>query len=356
MQIEVIEKIDSIHELRPQWNALFEKANPGLFMHHSWVYLNYRHFQPDSLLLLTVYGERRKLIGVFPFAIRDFRIKFFHYRALVHGGSEVTDYSHFMVDPDANRRLMIKRVLEKLIELQPSKWDFFKIGNMSDGDDTSKLFRHMTLRMLYAGDTATDITPVIAFSHQYEEAKKISNVVRRFRKIEDGCEIRHLIGKEITDQTMAEFSKIHRNAYPNSGFDTAAAQAYYKALIKDSEFSEHVCLSCIMHEGRMIAGHFGFREKGVIYYYVPGYDNSFSKYGPGQYLLWNMINKAKADKALEFDLLRGSEDYKFNWTNKINTNYTVFGVTHNDSYYKKALVNLWLFTKTLPFFRQSIQK
>ncbi len=352
MQIEIIENLNDIFELKPEWDALFEKASPGLFIHHSWVYQNYKHFQPGSRKLVVVYGDRRKLIGVFPFAIKNFNIKFLKYRVLAHGGSAVTDYSQFMVDPDVNRRLMIRRVLHKLIELQPSNWDFFKIDNLSDDDDTSNLFRNLMLQTLYAGDTATDITPIIVYNHEYQEAKKIANIQRLFRKIHNSCIVQHRVGTEISDQSMAEFCRLHRKSYPDSDFDTSNAQEFYKNLIEDSDFSDHVCLTSIELEGRMIAGHFGFQDRRVFYYYVPGYDKQFSEYGPGQYLLWNLINMANEKNVQEFDLLRGSERYKFNWTNKINTNYTVFGVSPHDRFHKKVLVNSWLLTKTLPYFRQ----
>ena len=350
MQIAILETLNDILKLKPAWDALFEKTTPGLFIHHSWIYQNYKHFQSDSRILIAVYGDKSKLIGIFPFDIKVFKIKFLSYRALVHGGSAVTDYSYFMVDPEANKRLMINRVLKKLIELQPSRWDFFKIDNLSDGDDTCKLFRNLMLKTLYSGDAATDITPIINYRNEYAEAKKIANIKRRFRKINDRCTIQNKTGREISDHLMAEFSNLHQNSYPGSSFDESNAQGFYKRLIEDSNFSDHVCFTSIMQDGQMIAGHFGFQDKRSFYYYVPGFNEKFSEYGPVQYLLWNMVNMANEKNMVEFDMMRGSEDYKFNWTNKINTNYTVLGVSPDDSFHKKLLVNFWLATKTLPFF------
>ena len=353
MEIEIIENLNGVHNLKLKWEELFRRAQPGLFIHHSWTYENYRCFNVKDILLLAVYGDKKKLIGIFPFAVETFRIKWLKFKTLVHGGSAVTDYSYFLIDPASNSRLMIKRVLEKLVEIQPGKWDIFKIDNLSDGDIISNLFRNMMLRTSYAGAISTEITPIIEYSHGYEEAKKVANTKRRFKKIVDDSSITHKHGTDIDEQLLQDFSRLHKFSFPDSGFDMEKAQTFYKALINDASFNQHVCLSYISHEEKMIAAHFGFKDSRTFYYYVPTYDEKFSKYGPGQYLLWKLISLASEKKLLEFDFLRGSEKYKFNWTNKVNTNYTVFGVAQNSSFFIKLLINLWLLTKEIPFFKQS---
>lgn len=352
MHIEVIKDLEGIRALKASWDELFNLVQPGLFIHHTWVYENYRCFDSQAILLIVIYGDNKKLIGVFPFAIKSFRIKFLKLKALTHGGSTVTDYSQFLIDPDANSRLMIKRVLEKLLETQPGNWDVFKFDNLSDGDDISNLFRTLSLRTLYSGATSTEITPIIKFRHGHKEAKKVANIKRRFKKIVSSCTVTHAVGKEINAELLQNFSQLHQKSYPQSGFDMDQAQSFYWSLIKDPDFCQYVHLSYILHEENLIAAHFGFIDSTTFYYYVPTYDVQYAPYGPGQYLLWQLISLAEEKTLPEFDFLHGSEPYKFNWANKINTNYTVFGVPQNASFFKKALANLWLITKDIPLLKQ----
>lgn len=354
MQIEVIDSLEAIKQLKNKWAELYQKAGPGLFSHHTWVYENYHYFDSE-ILLLAVYGEKKCLIGIFPFSIDTFRIKWFKYKALVHGGSSVTDYSQFIIDPDSNSRLMVKRVLAKLIELQPGNWDFFKIDNLSDNDDNANLFKNLMLKALYAGTTATEITPIIKYNHGYQEAKKIANVKRRFKKISQDSNVIHKSGTEITSKLLREFSELHQESYPDSGFDKDRAQSFYKALTCDDEINDQIYLSYIHHDNKIIAAHFGFMDAEKFYYYVPTYCEKYSTYGPGQYLLLELISLAETEQRVEFDFLRGSEEYKFSWTNKINTNYTVLGVLNESSRFKKLLVNLWLVTKEIPFFKHTTE-
>lgn len=350
MQIDVIDNLPALMELKPKWDALYNKAKPGLFSHHSWVYHNYHCFD-KQVMLLAVFGDKKSLIGVFPFTIDTFRIKWFTFNALIHGGSSITDYSQFIIDPDSNNRLMIKRVLAKLEELQGGRWDTYKIDNLSDNDDNANLFKNLMLKSLYSGVTSTEITPIIKYDHGYKEAKKIANVKRRFKKIKDSSAIIHETGSDINIALMEKFSDLHKISYPDSGFDKDRSQSFYKAIIHDEDINHHIYFSYISHEDKMIAAHFGFMDAETFFYYVPTYDETYSTYGPGQFLLLELINKAESEGRAEFDFLRGSEEYKFSWTNKINTNYTIIGVSKNASFKKKLLINLWLATKEIPFFK-----
>jgi CelD/BcsL family acetyltransferase involved in cellulose biosynthesis len=352
MQIDIIESLDAIIELKPKWCDLFERANPSLFCHYTWVYENIRCFDTKNILLIAVYDEKKSLIGIFPFSIKTFKIKWWKFKALTHAGSAVTDYSQFIIAPDANSRLMIKRVLDKLIELQHGRWDIFKIDKLSDANDISNLFRNMMLRTLYAGVAATAITPIIKYQHGHEEAKKTANIKRRFKKIAETSTITHIAGEDISDDMLKKISQLHKLSYPSSAFDSKQAQQFYRALINDPTINQQVCLSYISHKEQIIAAHLGFMDANTFYYYVPTYEKKFSTYGPGQFLLWKLICMAEEKGILEFDFLRGSEAYKFVWANKINTNYTVIGVTQDSNYFNKLIINLWLLTKAIPFFNR----
>ena len=354
MQIEILDTLDQIQALKPDWDELFDRTRPGLFMHHSWVYNNYRLLQKGRIVMIAVYADPKRLVGVFPFAVKEMRIKWKRFDALVHGGSVVTDYSLFMLDPESNHRLMIKRVIEKLAEIQPDTWDLICIENLNNAMETSRLFINLALRQFYAGTVSTEITPVIDLERPYSEAKKISNIKRRFRKIADACETIHLKGDEIDEESLGRFSALHKIAFPEASFDNEDTQQFYRALIDDADFRQHVCLSMIEHEGEMIAAHFGFEDDRTFYYYVPTYNDNYSTYGPGQYLLWQLITGSHEIDRKVFDLLRGNEDYKFNWTNSINTNKTLFGIPLQSGRLMRTLTNLWLLTRHIPSFTRDV--
>jgi CelD/BcsL family acetyltransferase involved in cellulose biosynthesis len=48
-----------------------------------------------------------------------------------------------------------------------------------------------------------------------------------------------------------------------------------------------------------------------------GYDSTFARYGPGRHLIAHAIGASIAEGAAEFDLLRGDEEHKSRWANRV---------------------------------------
>jgi len=197
MQIEVISTVEGVEQLKAPWDELYSRSNATVFMHHSWICKSYKYIPPLEIVLIAVYGDKKKLLGVFPFAIEDFRIKGIKCKVLTGGGSGLSDYCSFLIDPDSNIRLMIGRVIEHLLIMQNERWDYFKYDRLSDKDPTADLFRHLLKKHLYGGDFSSEVTPRVDFHYAYEDAKKVGNVKRRFKKVLLHSSLTHQIGAEI---------------------------------------------------------------------------------------------------------------------------------------------------------------
>jgi CelD/BcsL family acetyltransferase involved in cellulose biosynthesis len=65
-----------------------------------------------------------------------------------------------------------------------------------------------------------------------------------------------------------------------------------------------------------IAAAYCFVYGGVAYFYQTAYDPQWARYGPGAAILAHAIKCAIEEGAREFDLLRGSEPYKLQWTHE----------------------------------------
>ncbi|QHI73870.1 GNAT family N-acetyltransferase [Aminipila terrae] len=96
--------------------------------------------------------------------------------------------------------------------------------------------------------------------------------------------------------------------------------SFYEEFIRENY--NNVELSYIEINKEIAAVHFGFKDNYKIYYYIPVYDEKYINTGVGAILLYNII-EFYFDKVLEFDFLRGNEQYKFNWTDEIKMNYEV---------------------------------
>ncbi|MGH8369996.1 MAG: GNAT family N-acetyltransferase, partial [Gammaproteobacteria bacterium] len=66
-------------------------------------------------------------------------------------------------------------------------------------------------------------------------------------------------------------------------------------------------------DGKPAASIYAFRYNDVFYFYQSGFDPNFSKHSVGLVTMGLAIKSAIEERAIEYDLLHGDEDYKFLW-------------------------------------------
>jgi len=110
------------------------------------------------------------------------------------------------------------------------------------------------------------------------------------------------------------FIKNHSEQWPNS----KKLPNFHRQLLNDNMLTSCVSFTALKVDGRSIAWHLGFKDNNGIYYYMPTRDPEYLNYSPGKLLLWQLINIAIRKNLAFFDLMRGSEDYKENWSNEVH--------------------------------------
>ncbi len=68
---------------------------------------------------------------------------------------------------------------------------------------------------------------------------------------------------------------------------------------------------------RDVAADYAFAYEGRWWSYLSGYDRAFSRYSVGTQLLAHTIRAAIEEGLAEFDFLRGEEEYKFDWADRV---------------------------------------
>lgn len=351
MEVRVFRSAGEIEPLKSNWDALLaETGGQGIFSSYAWISNTYRRLERRGILplLLAVFDDARELAGIFPFAVGQTRFKGASVRSLIGGGSDRADYASFLVAGRINARLAIGRVVTKLLELNASgEWSLFALDNFSESDNVAGVFRDLLLRQSYGGTVRTMATPRIRFDSPFEEAKKTSDLKRRFRKFQNLGGVEVQIGLTPDASLMSRLADLYRKSNKRGLLDSDDGQQFFVSLIEDPAFISSVEVSIIEHKSRLVAAHFGFRSPSTIYHFLPMYDQEFSRYGLGQYLLWQMVNHYRDRGLLEFDFLRGGEDYKYQWMNSGTCNYRIWAVALGSSWWLKGMVAILLMRDTL---------
>ena len=81
-------------------------------------------------------------------------------------------------------------------------------------------------------------------------------------------------------------------------------------------------------DDKIIAVHMGSVYKKKMLYLFPTYDNQYSKYSPGNILLYNLMKNFFINGGIEFDFTTGNESYKIKLSNiKKNMFFLNLGLT-----------------------------
>jgi CelD/BcsL family acetyltransferase involved in cellulose biosynthesis len=67
---------------------------------------------------------------------------------------------------------------------------------------------------------------------------------------------------------------------------------------------------------RMAAANYGFYLRSRAYSYIGGFDPDLANLSPGRIIIHQAICDAAQEGAVEFDFLRGAEEYKYRWGGK----------------------------------------
>jgi CelD/BcsL family acetyltransferase involved in cellulose biosynthesis len=79
----------------------------------------------------------------------------------------------------------------------------------------------------------------------------------------------------------------------------------------------------MLFEERTLAVLYGFVHRNWLYAYLMGFDPDFSELSPGRLMLLSVAEDCITRGVAGMDFLRGSENYKYDWSPKETKNYTM---------------------------------
>jgi hypothetical protein len=167
----------------------------------------------------------------------------------------------------------------------------------------------------------------IEYQEKYKKViKKIDYNRRRLEKI--GKLEYRIIPVDAHGKYIELLSAMHiaiwKNKEAGSKFSDGRLKEFLKCLSQGAysePFSTH--LSILSLNNDIIAIHYGFHDGISYYYYIPTYDNKYSKYSPGLILIKYLIEYSYDNKLKSFEFMQGTEEYKFKFTNTTRDLYHI---------------------------------
>jgi CelD/BcsL family acetyltransferase involved in cellulose biosynthesis len=325
--ITVIEEAGRLSHLTDEWTDLLEHSEQDcLFLTPEWLTTWWRHFERDpwTLRLITV-RRQSQLLGIAPFFSRPRAFGgLMSYESTEFLGTGVvgSDYLDLLVRKGEEETVRVglaeyfnrSRPLLVLSHLPARSAEAegmakeLELSGWQVKRSTIESCPYITLR----GHTWESYLDSLGANHRYNFTRRLKNL-RKAGVLE--CDV---VEKE--DQrrdALQAFLSLHAVAWQTRGgsqaMQTARELAFHETFSRTALERGWLRLFLLRLNGRPIGGLYGFRRGRRFYFYQSGYDPAWRKHSVGLVTMGLAIKHALAEGAEEYDLLHGTEAYKFRW-------------------------------------------
>jgi len=333
VKVEIVTDESGFRSLKPIWNSLLQRSGADtVFLTFEWLSTWWRHFGPGNEMRIVLVRDQQHIVGIAPLMIRR-RDGFRQFAGI---GARTADYKDFIIANDIDEAPVVKAIFGGINSSRD--WDFVRLEGLREdvysltGKLSSCVPKHLQPNWIKA-----EVCPYISIDKPWDaywnslggrlrndSQRKLRMLNREqgpvtFVHASHGADVDHYLSKLIALHLIRrkEVTKTY------SVFEDTRAVAFYNDLAEELSALGWLRLSALLVGGEVAAVHLGFEYGGTFSYYMPTFDDSFSRYFVGRSLLLEMIRDAFVRRLKEFDLLLGDESYKFDFQPKIREVYSL---------------------------------
>ena len=306
-------------ELRSAWDGLVqssEAASP--FLTWEWLHPWWRHLSGSSPLRIFTAEVGHRLIAVAPFRLTTgvARLRCLDLLGTGEAGSDYLDVITRSGFEDEGLDAIERSVVAQNTAL--------RLAHLSSSAAAVHLANRLERRRWIQVTTPGGICPYIPLAgHTWDSylatlgASHRANVRRRIRALEQKFDVRFEQVSADGDRREAldRLTQYHarRFAERGSAFRTASLCAFHDEATRSFLDRGWLRMFVLRVNGTAAAVMYGFLYNRTFYFYQHGFDDSYQQHSIGLVLMARSIRTALEEGAAEFDMLWGTEPYKFLW-------------------------------------------
>jgi len=345
IRVAEINRFNELYELKHIWNDLLAKCkDKHIFLTWEYISTYWKHFGKERKLRLLCAMEKDKIIGIAP--LRESKFVFansFSYNVIEPlgyrgGAGHGADYTGLIL---AEKELdCFKAFLSYLVE--QDDWDFIYLYDIPGTSVIPELLRKASKDVPMFEIIEGAVCPYIPIPSSMDifmkklRKKFRSNLRRRMRKLErDYRKVEFKRYDEVGSvrETMRIFMKLHQkrfNAISMPGeFATKKIRNFYFEVAENFASNGWLALHFLIVDDDPIAADYSYYYEEKLYSALNGFDPNYSKYSPMHLLTLKVIEKCINEGVKEYDLLKGGEPYKFDYTSTYRKNLGIRFVNNN---------------------------
>ena len=326
MEIKIIDNKESFLSLKPEWEALQNKAKD--ITYYSTFHFLFQWFEKIAskdnvkLCVVCIY-EKNEVIAIAPLMLE--KRKFLLFRATVLRFIGRADFSNILIDKNVKRQAVLKKVFE-VIDKQ-LKWDKLELTHVGAHTDLA----HFCFKSELYNDSFENLgeNPVLSIyestdfpAYKKQFFKKNINYYRNKLKKDLNANLEVVLG----DKELENISKIHieRNSDSKtrkSLFEDNKTFDFIKELYKKEETTITFLLKT--ETGKLISYATCYLFNGILHNWNTSFNLKFRGYSAGDLIYFEMINYAfeNKNKVKIVDFGAGRYAWKFRMTDTFIPTY-----------------------------------
>ncbi|MBI5547730.1 MAG: GNAT family N-acetyltransferase [Deltaproteobacteria bacterium] len=317
----------SFAALREEWTDLLRASAAGPFLSWAWLYPWWRRVAPQvQPRVLVARDEAGKLVGVLPLGESQERrsgVPVTRWGFL--GDSWVgSDYLEVLA-PRGRERELTGFFAEQLAE-KARRFDVLELLDLPRGSPLGEeVLARLASGALRADRAPRAVCPLVKIEGDFEaylrSVGRSDNLSRRKRWVvaQPGFALERVEEPRAAALALTEFFRLHALRWEkdggSQGIQGPALRSFHRdataLLAKDGMLR----LYTLRLGARAVASVYGIVLGDRFYYYQSGYDPEYARRSVGLVLLGETLADAFRERRVAFELLRGSEPYKFEWAN-----------------------------------------
>jgi CelD/BcsL family acetyltransferase involved in cellulose biosynthesis len=310
-------------ELRSAWDSLLqssEAASP--FLTWEWLHPWWRHLSGSSRLRMLTADAGKRLIAVAPFRVTA-GVARLPCLDLLGTGDAGSDYLDVITRSGFEAEGL--DAIERFVVAQNMPLRLTHIASSAAAESlASRLVRRRWTQVTTPGGTC----PYIPLAgHTWDSylatlgASHRANVRRRLRSLEQKFDVRfeQVTADHDRREALERLTQYHerRFAAGGSAFGTASLCAFHDDATRRFLDRGWLRMFVLRVNGAPAAVMYGFLYNRTFYFYQHGFDDSYQQHSIGLVLMALSIRAAIEEGAAEFDMLWGTEPYKFLWARDV---------------------------------------
>jgi CelD/BcsL family acetyltransferase involved in cellulose biosynthesis/glycosyltransferase involved in cell wall biosynthesis len=314
-EVETITTFSRLEELRPAWRKLHElDRRATIFQSPEWLLAWRKHFNGGKLLTFATWKDDR-LAGLAPMFVYPEGGE----RKLLFLGHGISDHLGVLVAPSHETEAAAALIAE--VTRRSDEWD---VAELSDLSDESPLLQPQFRDDLDTVRAASEVSPALRLPDGVSQLEEVIPE-RRWRKLlyyrrrlqRAGSAQFETANDETFEEHFDALLRLHESRWQQRAMPGMLAdhsiREFHREVASSLLRRGWLRLYSLRLDGSLIASFYGFSDSRTTSYYLGGFAPEFRALSPGLLIVGHAIEQAVWEGSREFDFLRGSEPYKYEW-------------------------------------------